>query len=361
MAVSGTRAFAVGLSGPDLLAGEAAFLTRWRPWGVILFARNIITPPQVVTLTKAVRDAVGDPGVPILIDQEGGRVQRAGPPNWRSYPPAAHLGALYARDRARGRRATWLHARLIADDLLALGITVDCLPVLDVAGPQTHAVIGSRSYGADPVAVAALGRIACQGLQAGGVLGVMKHLPGHGRAGVDSHHALPVVAARLDELRASDWAPFKAMADKPIDPIESMEPLVLMGMTGHMLFKTLDATAPTTFSPVIISQVIRTEIGFEGLLLSDDLSMKALTGSIGERAARALGAGCDIALHCNGRLDEMIEVAEHAPVLAGPALARAVAAAGASATAIAGLGDPGRFDRDAAIAEFDQLCDAGHD
>ena len=333
------RAFAVGLSGLELTSPEADFLKQWRPWGVILFARNIATPLQVRMLSIDVRQALDAPDAPILIDQEGGRVQRLKPPNWRDYPPAARLGALFAKNREAGRRATWLHARLIAHDLNAIGINANCLPVLDVGDEATHKVIAERSYGADPATVAELGEVAFEGLKAGGVLGIMKHIPGHGRTRVDSHHQLPVVTATLDTLRANDFAPFKTLAHLPV------------AMSAHILFKTLDAHAPATFSPVIISKVIRTEIGFKGLLLSDDLSMNALSGTIAERATRALEAGCDIALHCNGKLNEMIAVANSAPVLDGPGLARA-------RTVAAAMGEAVPLDLAAAVVEFDQLMAA---
>ncbi|MHA1524935.1 MAG: beta-N-acetylhexosaminidase [Alphaproteobacteria bacterium] len=351
-----TRAFVVGLSGLELTSDEADFLSKWRPWGVILFGRNVATPLQVRLLAIDVRRALGAPEAPeapespeapaapkapILIDQEGGRVQRLKPPGWRTYPPAARLGAIYTHDHDAGRRATWLHARLIAHDLFSLGINFNCLPVLDVGDPDTHAVIAERSYGADPTIVAELGRVAAQGLADGGVQGVMKHIPGHGRTRVDSHHHLPVVSEDMAALRAHDFAPFKALAHLPV------------AMTAHILFKTLDTQAPATFSPAIIDQVIRNEIGFKGLLLSDDLSMNALAGTIDERAARALGAGCDIALHCNGKLDQMIAVAKVIPVLSGASLARAHAVA-------ATMRAPSPFDVAAGADEFDRLLGGDH-
>lgn len=303
------RAFICGLKGLTLEADERAFLREAEPWGVILFRRNIGAPEQVARLAAEIRDALGR-DAPVLVDQEGGRVQRLGPPHWRAYPPAARFEPS-AADAAQADRLAWLGARLIAHDLRSVGIDVDCLPVLDAPAEGSHSIIGDRAYSRDPARVATLGRAAAEGLMAGGVAPVMKHIPGHGRACADSHLELPTVEASREELERVDFAPFKANADLP------------MAMSAHVVYTAIDPAAPGTLSKTVIGDVIRGHIGFDGLLMTDDLSMKALTGSFRERAERAIGAGCDIVLHCNGDLAEARPVAEGAPELAGPALARA--------------------------------------
>jgi beta-N-acetylhexosaminidase len=308
------RAFIVGCSGLAITPDERAFFRDADPWGFILFKRNIEGPEQVRALTASLRDSVGRDDAPILIDQEGGRVQRMGPPHWRRYPPGRAYGRM-GSDGSTDEMAR-LGARLIAHDLLSVGINVDCLPVLDVPAPGAHDIIGDRAYAGDPDRVAALGRAAAEGLLAGGVLPVIKHIPGHGRAGADSHEALPVVEASRRELEATDFAPFRALADMPL------------GMSAHVVYTALDREHPATTSRRVIDEVIRGSIGFDGLLMSDDLSMKALSGSLRERAAAALAAGCDMALHCNGMLEEMQAVAEAAPLLSGVSLRRAEAALG---------------------------------
>jgi beta-N-acetylhexosaminidase len=305
------RAFIAGCSGPELTADERAFFRDSRPWGFILFKRNIEAPEQVRALTEALRETVGVADAPILIDQEGGRVQRMGPPHWRRYPPGRAFGDAHPGDPLMQREMARLGARLIADDLLSVGINVDCLPVLDVPVPGAHDVIGDRAYAEEPAAVALLGRAAAEGLLAGGVLPVIKHMPGHGRARADSHEALPVVEASREELEGIDFEPFQVLADMPL------------AMTAHVVYTAIDPEHPATTSRTVMDEVIRGSIGFAGLVMSDDLSMKALSGSLRERAAAALAAGCDVALHCNGKLDEMQAVAEAAPVLSGKARERA--------------------------------------
>jgi beta-N-acetylhexosaminidase len=308
------RAFITGLSGPAITADERAFLRADSPWGLILFRRNIDNPEQVTALTTEFRAIVGRPDAPVLIDQEGGRVQRLGPPQWPAYPAGAAYGRLYDRDPALGIAAAKLGGRLIAADLAALGITVDCLPVADVPVPGSDAVIGDRAYGETPAKVAALAGAAAAGLGEGGVLPVLKHLPGHGRATADSHLRLPVVATDRATLESTDFAAFRPLRALP------------MGMTAHVVFTSLDRALPATTSATIISQVIRGFIGFDGLLMTDDLSMGALSGGLAERTQAALAAGCDMALHCNGVLAEMQAVASAAPELAGAAARRAEAA-----------------------------------
>ncbi|SFU82188.1 beta-N-acetylhexosaminidase [Methylobacterium sp. 174MFSha1.1] len=304
-----TLALILGCAGPTLSPEEAAFFRAVRPWGFILFKRNVETPEQVRALTAALRDTVGRADAPILIDQEGGRVQRMTRPHWPAYPS----GRAYFRAGGPETGPTLAHlgARLMAYDLAEVGINVDCAPVLDVPVPGAHDVIGDRAYGTDPGVVAAFGRAVAEGLMAGGVLPVMKHMPGHGRAGADSHHALPVVEACLETLDAHDFRPFRAMADLP------------MAMSAHVVFRALDPENPATTSATVIREIVRGRIGFDGLLMTDDLSMNALSGSFRDRTAAAFRAGCDVGLHCNGVRAEMEEVVAAAPVLAGEALRRA--------------------------------------
>jgi beta-N-acetylhexosaminidase len=290
---------------------ERSFFAETDPLGFILFARNCDTPDQVGALVADLRALVGRDDAPVLIDQEGGRVARLGPPHWRKSPPAAVFGALAARDRDQAREAVRLNARLIGAELAALGIDVDCAPVLDVPAADSHKMIlGDRAFGDEPALVADLGRAAIEGFLMAGVLPVIKHIPGHGRAKVDSHHTLPVVDADLDTLRAVDFAPFAALADAP------------WAMTAHVVYQAIDPDNPATTSKTAITDIIRGEIGFDGVLVSDDLSMKALSGTLGERAAAALGAGCDVALHCNGEMDEMRAVAEATQPLSAETMAR---------------------------------------
>ena len=314
------RSFVAGCAGLSLSPDESAFFREARPWGLILFSRNIESRDQVRALTDSFRDLLGD-GVAVLVDQEGGRVQRLGPPNWRALPPAA----VYGRLNSDGAHLAELAGRLIAEDLRAVGIDVDCAPVLDTPAPGAHDIIGDRAYAVAPDDVARLGRAAAQGLMAGGVMPVMKHIPGHGRARADSHLELPRVPEAYEALMA-DFAPFRANSDLPA------------AMTAHVVYDALDPYFPATHSRIVIESVVREEIGFDGLLLSDDLSMNALQGRYFERAARAFAAGVDLALHCNGDLQEAGAVAQAAPFLAGKSLerverARAQVAAARSAAA----------------------------
>ncbi len=309
-----TRAFIAGCSGTELTPDEAAFFREADPWGFILFRRNVDSPEQVRALCASLRDAVGRADAPILIDQEGGRVQRMGPPHWPKYPSGNTYGRLHANDPLVQREIARLGARLIAHDLRAVGITVDCLPVLDVPSPGAHDVIGDRAYGRTPGQVGILGRAAAEGLLAGGVLPVVKHMPGHGRAGADSHLALPVVEATREDLERHDFAPFRMLTDMPL------------AMTAHVVYTALDPERPATTSPIVIEEIVRGHIGYDGLVMTDDLSMHALSGSFRDRAEAAFAAGCDMALHCNGKMEEMSAVAEAAPVLGGESLRRANAA-----------------------------------
>jgi beta-N-acetylhexosaminidase len=332
------RAFITGVSGPELSAVEREFIRSERPWGFILFKRNIETPAQVIRLVHELRTTIDDSEAPILIDQEGGRVQRFGPPHWPAYPAGAVFGALYDIDHALGLSAARLSARLIAADLTELGVSVDCLPLADVPVAGADAVIGDRAYGTEPHKVAAIARAVTEGLEQGGILPVLKHIPGHGRATADTHFRLPTVDTAQIELGQTDFAAFKPLADLP------------MAMTAHVVFSALDPAQPATTSATIITQVIRGVIGFQGLLMSDDVSMDALAGSIAERTRAIFNAGCDMALHCNGKLDEMREVAAETPELSGKALERAQ-------RALASRRAPQAFDRLAARAELDALIE----
>ena len=332
------KAFITGVSGTELTADEREFIASERPWGFILFKRNIGTPAQVASLVGQLREVAGAVDAPVLIDQEGGRVQRLGPPHWPAYPPGAAFGRLYDIDPTLGLAAARLSARLIADDLLPLGVTVDCLPLADVPIAGADAVIGDRAYGTRPDKVAAIARAVTDGLEKGGILPVLKHIPGHGRATADTHFRLPVVDTPKIELEATDFAAFRPLADLP------------MAMTAHVVFSAFDPVHPATTSATMIEHVIRGLIGFQGLLMSDDVSMNALAGSVAERTRAIFAAGCDMVLHCNGKLDEMRLVARETPELSGKALARATRALTARKAPLA-------FDRAAARAELDGLIE----
>ena len=331
------KAFISGCEGLRFTADEKAFFADERPWGLALFARNCESPEQVRMLVDDFRRAVDTENAPVLIDQEGGRVQRLRPPHWLNFPSGAVLARAYDESEDAGLEYARSVARLIADELHSLGITIDCLPVLDVPQPGSHKIIGDRAYGETPDRIAAIGRVMSETLMSGGVLPVMKHLPGHGRAMLDSHEALPKVDAPLDELRAVDFAPFAALSDLPL------------GMTAHIVYTSIDAENPATQSHSVIGGVIRGEVGFDGLLMTDDLSMKALGGTYQDRTIRSLDAGCDLALHCNGDMEEMKAVAAVSPELAGLALERSDRAMGL-------LGNASPFDRDAALADLQRLC-----
>ena len=334
-------AFISGCSGPVLSTAERAFFARTNPWGLILFKRNCETPEQLKRLTSDFRDAVGRKTAPVFIDQEGGRVQRLGPPSnaWRRYPAARAYGEAFNASALAGLRAARNVGRLMAEDLIAAGITANCVPVLDVPQPGAHEIVGNRAYSDRIEAIMALARAHAAGFADGGVLPVIKHIPGHGRARADSHLELPVVDATRAELEAVDFPPFAAMADAP------------MAMTAHVVYTAIDKTAPATLSRKVISSVIRKQIGFRGLLMTDDLSMKALTGSYAEKTRRALDAGCDIVLHCNGEMAQMEEVAAAAGVLKGRSLSRAKAALKAARK-------PQPFDRKMALKDLEAVLPA---
>ena len=308
-----TKAFICGVSGLALNDAERSFLREQQPWGLILFKRNVQSVEQICALTKEFREITGRADAPVLIDQEGGRVQRIGPPICSKYPPAARFNALSVSP-ARKAELVRLSAQLMGLDLKACGINVDCLPVLDVPAPGGHNVIGDRAYAETPERVALLGGAAAEGLMRVGVLPVMKHVPGHGRAGADSHLELPRVEAGLAELEAADFVPFRALAHLP------------MAMTAHVVYTAIDSKSPATTSRKVVQDIIRGAIGFDGLLMSDDLSMKALSGSFTERTQALFAAGVDMALHCNGNLEEARPVAEASPRLDGKAAERAAKA-----------------------------------
>ena len=328
-----------GCEGTGLSEREARFFREAKPWGFILFARNISDPAQVRRLVGDLREAAGH-DAEVLIDQEGGRVQRLTPPNWRRYPPGRRYGEIYEQDAEQGLHAARLGAQLIAAELRHLGITVDCLPVLDVPVPGAHDVIGDRAYADVPGPVAALGLAAAEGLLSGGVLPVIKHVPGHGRAGVDSHKSLPVVDTPAAELSRIDFGPFHALRHMPL------------AMTAHVVYSALDPDRPATTSPLVIEKVIREEIGFGGVLMSDDLSMEALKGTLAERARQSLEAGCDLVLHCNGKMGEMEQVAAEVPILSGEPLGRSETAISQRKVPIASL------DIDSAWQRFSRLIAA---
>lgn len=285
-----------GLSGPVLTADERRFFADADPAGYILFARNVVDKAQLTALTDALRGLTGRDDLPILIDQEGGRIARLEPPLWPEFPAAARFADLYERAPISGLEAARANAHAIALILAEVGISVNCLPVLDVRQPGAHDIIGDRALGADPLRVASLGRAVLDGLKAGGVIGVVKHIPGHGRALADSHQELPVVDADAEALEV-DIRPFARLNDAP------------MAMTAHVVYRAWDPDRPATLSPTIIADIIRGRIGFDGFLMSDDIDMKALTGSPGEKAAAAVAAGCDVALDCWARMADMVEIA----------------------------------------------------
>jgi beta-N-acetylhexosaminidase len=304
-------AFITGLAGPDLAQEEARFLANARPLGLILFARNCVGHDQIRRLVADALSAIGSDETLVLVDQEGGRVQRLRPPLGRALPPAAAYAELYqCGEQQAACDAAFGAARLVAKDLRELGINTNCAPVLDLPVPGSHAIIGDRAYGTSVEQVVRLARAVAAGFMAGGVLPVIKHIPGHGRATKDSHLDLPVVDTERAELSRTDFAPFKALADIP------------SAMTAHVVFSDIDPSAPASTSAAVIGDVIRGEIGYDGLLMSDDLGMKALAGTMRERSETVIRAGCDVALHCSGVLAEMEDTAAGVPVLAGQALRR---------------------------------------
>lgn len=332
------RAAIFSCAGPVLAADERSFFADADPYGFILFRRHCHAPDQLRALVADLRDSVGR-RAPVLIDQEGGRIQRMAPPVWRQAPAPGLFGTLYRRDPETARDLARLNAHAIARELQETAdIDVNCAPLLDLQESNAHDVIGDRAFSADPGAVAELGAAWIAGLRAGGVVPVIKHLPGHGRARADSHHALPVIDAPVAELEQRDFAPFRAVV--AADP-------AVAGMTGHLLFPAIDPERPVTLSRQLVTSVIREHVGLAGLLISDDISMQALEGPVGERAAAACAAGCDVALHCNGRMEEMQAIADAVPALGGTARERALALVAESGTLRAGAvttpaGDPDR-------------------
>jgi beta-N-acetylhexosaminidase len=334
-------AFISGCAATSLSSAETIFFAKSNPWGLILFKRNCESPDQIKALTAQFRGAVDRKDAPVFIDQEGGRVQRLGPPSnyWRQYPPAQAYGKLYERCATLALRTTRNVGRLMAEDMADIGISASCLPVLDVPQPGAHDVIGNRAYSNNIAHVMALSRIHTVGLMEGGILPVMKHIPGHGRSMVDSHKDLPIVKAKRAELELVDFLPFVAFADCP------------MAMTAHVIYEALDAENPATLSRRVIRDVIRKLMNFQGLLMTDDLSMKALGGTFAEKSRRALDAGCDMLLHCNGILGEMEEVAAAAGPLNGKAMRRAKLALKAKRK-------PLPYDKKAALKDLEAILTA---
>lgn len=298
-----------GFAGPQLTAEERAFFLDVDPAGYIVFRRNCEDREQLRALTDSLRQLHGRADVPILIDQEGGRVARMRPPVWPDFPRGEAFDRLYQLAPSSAIEAARSNARAIALMLKGAGINVNCLPMLDVRQPGAADIVGDRAYGSEPMQVSALGRAVLDGMAGAGVIGVIKHMPGHGRALVDSHHELPVVTASTEELE-SDLEPFERLREAP------------MGMVAHILFTAWDPARPSSQSPIVIEQIIRQQIGFAGLLMTDDIGMEALSGSAGERSARALAAGCDVTLHCSGKFNEMLDVAAHVGDLTPEAEAR---------------------------------------
>ena len=312
--MSSSAAAIFGCEGTLLNPGERALFRDVQPFGFILFARNCDSPGQIRALCDELRSTVTNPQAPIFIDQEGGRVQRLGPPHWRKRPAARRFGELFQRNPVDGRQAAYLCARLIAHELREAGITANCTPVLDVPVAGAHDIIGDRAYSTEPATVIELGRIVVAGHLDSGVLPVIKHIPGHGRAQADSHLDLPRVLTPYAELSTRDFVTFRGVNDAPV------------AMTAHVVYEAVDPKRPATTSSRVVQTVIRQEIGFDGLLLSDDLSMAALQGPIAKRASAALLAGCDVVLHCNGEFNEMKDIAAKVKGLSGEPLRRAEAA-----------------------------------
>lgn len=334
---NGMRTRAIyGCGGLELTSDERQFFAEAQPWGFIIFGRNVLDRNQLRRLINSLRECIGDERAPILIDQEGGRIARLSPPLWQARSSAAQFGALHAVSPETAREAVYLNARLIANDLAEVGMNVDCAPVLDVPVDGADAVIGDRAFAHDPAVIIDLGRAVIDGMLDGGVLPVMKHIPGHGRATADTHKALPHVTVPVEELSATDFVTFRSLNHCP------------MAMTAHVVFDQIDAQRPATTSPKIIRDVIRGEIGFEGVLISDDLSMSALKGPLSVRTKAALFAGCDIVLHCNGRMEEMREVAGEAKPLQDHSLRRCEAA-------LSHLAPPEPLDAQAGAARLEQL------
>ena len=324
----------LGLSGPKLTDAERLFFRDANPWAFILFARNVENPKQLLRLTSDLREAVGRNCL-IFVDQEGGRVQRLRAPHWRKFPSGAAFQHLYAKEKWLGKRAAYLSYRLIADDLRKVGITADCAPVLDLPQKNADPIISDRAFGVNPVPIIDIAHAAMAGLMCGGVAPVVKHIPGHGRATVDSHKELPRIKASRKVLENTDFIPFRALADAP------------MAMTAHAVYECNSRSA-VTVSKKSLTELVRAAIGFNGLVMSDDLDMKALKGGLTRKTERALAAGCDVALQCSGKLPAMVKVVKGASALEGRAMWRATVAENCADHITP-------FDREAAEHEFDAL------
>lgn len=336
-----TSALILGMAGHQLTPEEAAFFRGLQPWGFILFQRNCASKEQVRALTDSLRAITGRADTPILIDQEGGRVARLKGPVWRHPPPAEVFATMYEADNTDfAEEAAFLNSRLIAHELAEIGVNVSCSPCIDLLHPDGHGIIGDRALGRETHQISALGRVVAEGLMEGGVLPVIKHIPGHGRAKADSHLELPVVDTDHEELSRTDFVPFRSLADMP------------MAMTAHVVYSAVDPDRCATLSSRVIHHVIRGEIGFDGLLMSDDVGMNALSGDFTDRTHRSLVAGCDVALHCSGRMDEMEAVAKGARALDGEAQRRAEAA-------LDRIGPPSDFDSRGGAERLAQLLKGG--
>ncbi len=335
-----TSAVIYGCEGTVLTDWERDFFADANPFGFILFKRNCESPEQLRHLTYDLREAIGREDAPILVDQEGGRVTRLKPPHWRAAPAPGRLGALIQQDPAIAEEAVRLNTELLSAELRDVGLNVNCIPSLDLAFPGAHDVIGDRAFAEDPKTVAKLGRVCIEACLSSGIMPVIKHMPGHGRAMVDSHLSLPVVRESLEELKATDFEAFRLRADAP------------WAMTGHVVYTSVDEERPATASPIVVKEIIRNYIGFKGLLLTDDLSMEALDGDLGQRTAAAMAAGCDIALHCNGKTGEMLAVAANAQPMSDEAQKRAASAAKR-------LGSPSPIPFDESATRLTSLLGAG--
>lgn len=329
------KAVIFGCNGPKLSLSEKAFFRDSDPWAFILFGRNVETPAQIRRLTDDLRNAVGRDAL-VFIDQEGGRVQRLRPPHFRAAPAAQRFGDLYTRDASAGKRAIWLNHRLIADELRSVGVTANCAPVLDMPAPGADPIISDRAFANTPEATIEMAHAAMAGLMSGGVAPVIKHIPGHGRADVDSHKALPIIKAGEADLAGTDYVPFQAFKDAP------------MAMTAHVVVTHADADTPVTLSATAMRELVRGKLGYEGLVMTDDLDMKALSGDLEDLTRLALAAGCDIGLHCNGKMRSMVKVAKGAGTLTGKALERARIADNCAAV-------PEAFDAEAGLRELTDL------
>tara|TARA_Y100001934_G_scaffold128390_1_gene155910 strand:+ start:434 stop:1480 length:1047 start_codon:yes stop_codon:yes gene_type:complete len=328
-----------GCIGTELTLAEIDLFQDCKPFGLILFEHNCNNPTQLSELISQFRETVGIRNAPVLIDQEGGRVARMKPPHWRLPPAAGVFSKIFERDKDIALRAAYLNARLIGKELSNVKISVNCLPVLDLPALGSHDVIGDRALGRDVKTISLLGEILCRGLMEEGVSPIIKHIPGHGRARVDSHKELPLVDASLEELKSTDFIPFKNLCHLP------------WAMTAHVVYSAIDDNRAATISPIVINEVVRSQIGFNGLVLSDDIGMEALSGNKGDRAQNILEAGCDLVLECSGKIEDMVEVASALPSMKEETTDRAERAENDRIKFIVNDG----LSKQEAMREFDQI------